>query len=115
MDRSIYETTLQIPLIIIPKRNTTEVVLDARHSKSNTDQSFESWPIVPLAPQSARANKKFKSAIDFLHAYVHAPFDEESITPTRFSSAEKLYASIRSVFGLEGLPKFLTKQIYSFF
>ena len=34
----------------------------------------------PLAPQLARANKKFKSAIDLMHAYAHAPLDEETIT-----------------------------------
>ena len=46
------------PLIIIPKGDTIKCVLDARHLNSNTEQSDESWPIEPLAPQLARANKK---------------------------------------------------------
>ena len=114
-DKSIYGTTFLNPLIIIPKGDTIKVVLDARHLNSNTDQSFESWPIEPLAPQLARANKKFKSAIDLMYAYAHAPLDEETITLTSFSSGDKLYAFIRGFYGLKGPPKFLTKQMYSFF
>ena len=50
-------TTFLNPLFIIPKGDAIEVVLDARHLNSNTNQEFESWPIEPLAPQLARANK----------------------------------------------------------
>ena len=114
-DKSIYGTTFLNPLIIIPKGDTIKVVLDARHLNSNTDQSFESWPIEPLAPQLARANKKFKSAIDLMYAYAHAPLDEETITLTSFSSGDKLYAFTRGFYGLKGLPNFFTKQMYSFF
>ena len=49
-DKSIYGTTFSNPLIIIPKGDTIKVVLDTRHLNSNTDQSFVSWPIKPLAP-----------------------------------------------------------------
>ena len=65
-------------LIIIPKGDTIEVVLDARHLNSNTDQAFESWPIEPLASQLAPANKKYKSAIDLMYAYAHAPVHEDT-------------------------------------
>ena len=114
-DKSICGTTFLNPLIFIPKGDTIKVVLDARNLNSNTDQSFESWPIEPLAPQLARANKKFKSAIDLMYAYAHAPLDEETITLTSFSSGDKLYAFIRGFYGLKGLPNFFTKQMYSFF
>ena len=114
-DKSIYGTTFLNPLIIITKGDTIKVVLDARHLNSNTDQSFESWPIEPLAPQFARANKKFKSAIDLMYAYAHAPLDEETITLTSFSSGDKLCAFIRGFYGLKGIPNFFTKQMYSFF
>ena len=50
-------TTFLNPLIIIPKGEAIKVVLDARHLNSNTNQEFESWPIEPLAPRLARANK----------------------------------------------------------
>ena len=63
-DKSVYGTTYLNPLITIPKGDTIKCVLDARHLNSNTEQSDESWPIEPLAPQLARANKKYKSAID---------------------------------------------------
>ena len=53
-------TTFLNPSIIIPKGDAIKVVLDARHLNSNTDQELESWPIEPLAPQLARANKKIQ-------------------------------------------------------
>ena len=89
--------------------------MDARHLNSNTDQSSESWPIEPLAPKLARANKKFKAAIDLIYAYAHAPLDEETITLNSFSSGDKHYAFIHGFYGLKGLPNFSTKQMYSFF
>ena len=50
-------TTFLNPLIIIPKGDAIKVVLDASYLNSNTDKEHESWPIEPLAPQLARANK----------------------------------------------------------
>ena len=54
-------------------------MLDARHLNSNTNQELDSWPIEPLAPQLARAKKKYKSTIDLMYAYAHTPLDEETI------------------------------------
>ena len=65
--------------------------LYARHLNSNTDQSDESWPIEPLAPQLARANKNDKCAIDLICICSH-PVDEETMNPTSFSSGDKLSA-----------------------
>ena len=113
--KPVYGTTYLNPLIIIPKGDTIKCVLDARHLNSNTKQSDESWPIQPLAPQLARANKKYKSAIDRMYAYAHASFDEDTIKLTSFSSGDKLFAFIRGFHGLKGLPNFFTKQISSFF
>ena len=101
--------------LIIPKGDSIKCVLDARHLNSNTEQSDESWPIEPLAPHLARANKKYKSAIDLMYAYAHAPLDEETIKLTSFSSGDKLFAFIRGFYGLKGLPNFFTKQMSSFF
>ena len=56
-ENPIYGTTFLNPLIIIPKGDTIKLVLDSLNLNSNTDQSFESWPIEPLASQLARANK----------------------------------------------------------
>ena len=39
----------------MPKGDSIECVLDARHLNSNTKQSDESWHTEPLAPQLARA------------------------------------------------------------
>ena len=72
-------------------------------------------PIEPLAPQSARAKKKYKSAIDLMYAYAHTLLDEETIKLTSFSSGDKLFAFIRGVYCLKGLPSFFTKQMSTFF
>ena len=114
-DKPVYGTTYLKPLIIIPKGDTMKCVLDARHLNSNTKQSDESWPIEPLAPQLARANKKYKSAIDLMYAYAHTPLDEDTIKLTSFSSGDKLFVFIRGFYGLKGLPNFFTKQMSTFF
>ena len=56
-------TTFLNPLIIIPKGDAIKVVFDARHLNSNTNQELESWPIEPLAPQLARANKNINQLL----------------------------------------------------
>ena len=114
-DKPVYGTAYLNPLIIIPKGDTIKCVLDARHLNSNTEQSDESWPIEPLAPKLARANKKYKSAIDLMYAYAHAPLNEDTIKLTSFSSSDKLFAFIRGFYGLKGLPNFFPKQMSSFF
>ena len=103
------------PFTIIPKGDAIKIVLDARLLNSNTNQELESWPIEPLAPQLARANKKYKSTIDLIYAYAHTPLDEETIKLTGFSSGDKLYTFIRGFYGLKGLPNFFTKQRSTFF
>ena len=111
-DKPVYGTTSLNPLVIISKGDTIKCVLDARHLNSNTEQSDESWPIEPLAPQLARANK---CAIDLLYAYAHTLLDEDTIKLTSFSSGDKLFAFIRGFYGLKGLPNFFTKQMSTFF
>ena len=108
-------TIFSNPLFIITKGGAIKVVLDAGPLNSITDQELELWPIEPLAPQLARANKKYKSTIDLMFAYAHTPLDEETIKLTGFSSADKLYTFFRGFYGLKGLPKFFTKQMSTFF
>ena len=114
-DKPVYGTTCLYPLIIIPKEDTIKCVLDARHLNSKTERSDESWPIEPLAPQLARTNKKYKSAIDLMYVYAHTPLDEDIIKLTSFFSGDKLFAFIRGSYCLEELPNFSTKQMSTFF
>ena len=116
-DKPVYGTTYLNPLIIMPKGDTIKCLLDARHLNSNTEQSDESGPIEPLAPQLARANKKYKSAIDLMYAYAQTPLDEDTIKLTSFCSGDKdkLFAFIRGFYGLKGLPNVFTKQMSTFF
>ena len=113
--KPVHRTTYLNPLIIILKGVSIKCVLDARHLNSKTEHSDESWPTEPLAPQLARANRKYKSAIDLMYVYAHTPLDEDSIKLTSFSSGGKLFAFIRGFYGLKGLPNFYTKQMSTFF
>ena len=98
-----------------PQGRYYKMCIRRRHPNSNTEQSDESWPVEPLAPQLARANKKYKSAIDLMYAYAHTPLDEDTIKLTSFSPGDKLFAFIRGFYGLKGLPNFFTKQMSTFF
>ena len=60
-EKQVYGTTYLIPLINIPKGDSIQCVLDARHLNSNTELSDKSWPIEPLAPQFAKIQKKVQT------------------------------------------------------
>ena len=113
-DKPLYGTTYFSPLNIIRKGDSIKCALDAQHFNSITEQFDESWPIEPLAPQLARANKKYKCAIDLNYAYAHTPVDEETIKLTSFSSHDKLFAFIRGFYGPKGLSNSFTKQMSTF-
>ena len=49
-----------------------------------------------------------------MYAYAHTPLDEDTIKLTSFSSGDKLFAFIRGLNGLKGLPNFFTKQMSTF-
>ena len=109
-DKPVYGTTYLNPLIIIPKGDPIKCVLDARNLNANTEQSDESWPIKPFAPQFARANIKDKCAIDVMYAYARTPLDKETIKLTISSSCDKLFAFIRGFYGLQELPNSLQNK-----
>ena len=96
-------------LIIIPKGDSIECSLNARHLNSNTEQSDESWSIEPLPPQLPRANK---CAIDPIYAYAYIPLDEETIKLTSFSSGDKLLLS--EAFTVLNDFQFFTEQMLKF-
>ena len=104
-DKPVYGTTYLNPLIIIPKGDTIKCVLDARHLNSNTEQSDESWPIEPLAPQLARANKKYKSTSKNFSCFLKSNFlDMKLVTIQLNQSIRKLQLSIKSLLQLAKFP-----------
>ena len=113
--KPVYGTTFLNPPIIIPRGGSFKCVLDARHLNSKTKQSVESWPIEPLAPQLARANKKYNCAKDLMYAYAHTPLDEDTIKLTSLASGDKLFAFKWGFYGPKRLPNFFTKQMPTFF
>ena len=56
-EQANYGITFLNPLIIIKGNDSFENVLDARHLKSKTDQSYKCWPLQPSVTQIARAIK----------------------------------------------------------
>ena len=50
-DKANFGTVYSNPMIIIPKGDSIECVLDSRLLYSKTEQSDESWPIESLVPQ----------------------------------------------------------------
>ena len=65
-----YGTSFLKPWIIVKKNDSSTIKLDARHLNSSTDQSFEFWPLEPLATQLVGANKSYESAFDHIYAYL---------------------------------------------
>ena len=110
-----YGTNFLNALILIEKNDTEKNVLGARHFKSKTDHSSESWPLDPLTTQTARANKKHNSTINLTFACACATLDDENIKLTGFSSGEKIIAFIRIFQGLQSLPNFFTQTNVSVF
>ena len=66
-------------------------VSDASYLTLNTDQPSESSSLDPLITQLAKANKKYKSAIDPFYANSHAALDDDTFKQTRVSAAYKLF------------------------
>ena len=42
-----------------------------------------------------------------MYAYAHTPLDKETMKLASFSSGDKLFAFIRALYGLKGLPNFI--------
>ena len=64
-------TTFFNPLIIIPKKDSIEIVLDDGHPNSNTDQTSYWCSLELLATQLARANKKTVNLQVILFTHMH--------------------------------------------
>ena len=50
-----------------------------------------------------------------MYTNAHATLNDETITLTRVSSGDKLFAFIRGFYGLQRLPNVFTKQMSRFF
>ena len=74
-----YCTTFLKPLTNTKKIGCFEIVFDATHPNSNTEQSSQSWALALLATQLARTIRNVKSAVDLFYAYAYATLDHETI------------------------------------
>ena len=111
-DKPTKGTTYLITLIIIPKGDYINCVLDASHFNSKTNQSDEIRLIEPPACQLARAYEKHKRAIDLMYAYAYTPLTTKQNHSLVFRPMKNY---LRSFYGLKGLPTVFTRQISLFF
>ena len=108
-DKPVYGTTYLNPLIIIPKGDTIQCVIDARHLSSNTEQSNESWPIEPLAPQLARETKSTNLQLTLcMPMHIHLWMKTQLNLPVSPQEINSSLSSEVSFYGLKGLQNFST-------
>ena len=74
-----YGTTFLKPFIIITRNDSLNYVLNAGHLNTNTDYSFDFWPLEPLVTQLAGAHRKYISSFDLKYAFAQGTLDNEAI------------------------------------
>ena len=72
------------PIILLPKADYDELVIDARYLNSITDLTNYSWPLEPVQMFMTRINGKYFTASDRSCAYHKVPLSEETQKLTSF-------------------------------
>ena len=96
------------PIILMPKSDYMELVIDARFLNSVTDLSNYWWPPEPVQVIMTRLNGKFFSVSDLSCAYHQVPLSPETQNLTSFIFGGRQYTCNRGFFGLCGLPNFFS-------
>ena len=95
------------PIILMPKSDYVELVIDARFLNSVTDLSNYSWPLEPVKMIMTRVNRKIFSVSDLSCAYHQVPLmSPETQKLTCFIIDGRQYTYTKGFYGLCGLPKF---------
>ena len=81
--------------------------------QQNIMPSKEQHPKLPTKTNFSTYTEKDYPYISYIYT-IKTPLDEETIKLTGFSSGDKLYAFIRGLYGIKGLPNFFTKQMSTF-
>ena len=72
------------PVIILAKRESLKIVLDAKYLNSLIDESKCNWPIEPIQIILTKINGKFFTTADMNIAYNQRPLDRQSRRLTKF-------------------------------
>ena len=66
------------PIILLPKADYVELVINVRYLNSITDLTNYSWPLEPVQMITTRINSKYLTAKDLLCAYLQVPLSPET-------------------------------------
>ena len=83
--------TFTNPVIILRKRESLKIVLDARYLNSMIDESKCNWPIEPVDAALTRINGTIFTTADLNSAYNQIPLDDESMRYTHFTIGNEQY------------------------
>ena len=96
------------PIIILPKRDTVKLVIDARCLNSITDLSI-SCSLEPVQLLLHRFQGVYYTTSDLVAAYNQVPLSEDTKKLTSFVVCGKQYMFERGFYGPCGLPKFFCR------
>ena len=88
------------PVIILAKRKSLKIVLDARYLNSLMDESTCNWPIEPIQVILTNINAKHFTTADMNSAYNQMPLDEQSRRLTQFVIGNQQYEINRFFYGI---------------
>ena len=98
-------------LILRPKSDYVNLVIDARFLNSVTDLINYSWPLEPVQTIMTRVNGKFFSVSDLSCAYHQVPLSPETQKLTSLIIGGRQYTYTRGFYGLCGLPNFTSRRM----
>ena len=98
-------------IIILPKRDSVKLVIDARYLNSITDLSNYSWPLEPVQMLLTRLDGAYYIISDLASAYKQVPLSEDTKKLTSFVVGGKQYMFERGFYGLCGLPIFFSQTM----
>ena len=98
------------PVIILAKRESLKIVLDARYLNSLIDESKCNWPLEPIQVILTKINGKNFTTADMNSAYNQVPLDEQSRRLTQFVFENQQYEINRLFYGI---PR--TSSFFSFY
>ena len=88
------------PVIILAKRESLKIVLDARYLNLLINESKCNWPIEPIHVILTKINGKYFTTADMNSAYNQMPLDEQSRRLTQFVIGNQQYEFSRLFYGI---------------
>ena len=103
------------PIILMPKNDYVELVIDARYLSSVTDLTKYYWPMEPVQLIKTRVNGKVFSESGLSCAYHQVPLSPETQKLTSFIIGGNQYTYTRGFYDLCGLPNFFSQLLTTHF